>query len=157
MFSRFATGITVLTASGTYPLGMTADSFTSVSLTPPLALICVKQTARIHEASLAEQAFAVSVLGSHQEQVARYFANHHRPRGEDEFALVDASPGTWTGAPIVKGALAWLECRLTAVYEGGDHSIFLGSVLGGGQSTDPDALLFCGGGFDRLQQEVQDA
>jgi len=157
VFGMFATGITVLTAQGETPQGMTANSFTSVSLTPPLALVCVKRDAAIHEAIMDRKTFAVSVLHAGQEQVARYFANHHRPRGDDEFALVDAVPGPRTGAPIVAGALAWLECGLAAVYDGGDHSIFLGSVLHGGRSTDNRALLFYGGGFHRLHPEASDA
>lgn len=157
VFGMFATGITVVTAHGQTPQGMTANSFTSVSLTPPLALVCVKRDAAIHEAILSEKAFAVSVLHSGQEEVARYFANHHRPRGEDEFSVVDAVPGPRTGAPIVNGALAWLECSLAAVYEGGDHSIFLGSVLQGSCGAESDALLFYGGGFHQLRPGGPDA
>jgi flavin reductase (DIM6/NTAB) family NADH-FMN oxidoreductase RutF len=129
---------------------MTANSFTSVSLRPPLVLVCVLREAAMHAAILSGQSFAVSMLSAGQEQVARYFANHRRPRGSHEFDMIDWAPGRHTGAPILSGALAWIECRLAAVYEGGDHSIFLGSVLGLGRGTGQDALLFYGGDFHKL-------
>ena len=147
----FATGITVVTAGKDSPRGMTANSFTSVSLKPPLILVCVLREAAMHDEILARDAFAVSVLSAGQEQVARYFADHRRPRGEHEFDLVDSAPGPHTGSPILNGALAWMDCRLAAVYNGGDHSIFLGEVLDLGRGPAGDALLFYGGGFHRLE------
>jgi len=123
----FATGVGILTAISDGPCGMTANAFTSVSLEPPLVLVCVKQDAEIHRAIVESQSFVISVLGAHQEQIARYFADHGRPRGKDEFAV-----------------LRW-------VHDGGDHSIFLGSVLNIGRSGGRDALLFFGGGFHRLE------
>jgi flavin reductase len=149
-FGAFATGVTVVTAGRTIPRGMTANSFTSVSLDPPLVLICVLRQAAIHAAILEERAFAISVLSAHQGPVARYFADRSRPRGPGEFDGVDFEPGLKTGAPILSGALAWMECELAAVHDGGDHSIFLGSVLDPGLSAKNDALLFFGGGFHLL-------
>ncbi len=150
VFGAFATGITVVTASPDSPMGMTANSFTSVSLSPPLALVCVDRKAAIHDAILAEGMFAVSVLSTEQEQVAKYFASHSRPRGEQEFAAVDSEPGPCTGAPVLSGALAWVECSLVAVHDGGDHSIFVGSVLDLGHGSGSEALLFHGGRFHRI-------
>ena len=149
----FATGITIVTSGGAQPRGMTANSFTSVSIEPPLVLVCVRREAAMHKAILDSGAFAVSVLSARQERVARHFANHARPRGEREFDLVDWLPGRNTGVPIVSDTLAWLECRLTEVYAGGDHSIFLGSVLDSGRGGDRDALLFFCGDFHRLDPE----
>jgi flavin reductase (DIM6/NTAB) family NADH-FMN oxidoreductase RutF len=146
----FATGITVVTSGQDQPRGMTANSFTSVSIEPPLVLVCVTRKAAMHQAILDNGAFAVSVLSARQEWVARYFANHARPRGDREFDVVDRLPGRRTGVPIVSDCLAWLECRLAAVYPGGDHSIFLGSVLDSGRGGARDALLFHGGGFHCL-------
>jgi flavin reductase (DIM6/NTAB) family NADH-FMN oxidoreductase RutF len=161
VFSRFATGITVVTANRTAagsgatstpqrPHGMTANSFTSVSLDPPLVLVCVLRSALMHEAIVSSGAFAISVLSGRQEHLARYFASHHRPRDEHEFDLVEWAPGRHTGAPLVLGALAWLECRLAATYDGGDHSIFVGSVLDIGRGPGQEALLFFGGEFHRF-------
>jgi flavin reductase (DIM6/NTAB) family NADH-FMN oxidoreductase RutF len=145
----FATGVTLLTSGREQPHGMTANAFTSVSLEPPLVLVCVRRDAVMHQTLLDCGAFAVSVLSARQERVARYFANHARPRDEREFDVVDWMPGRHTGVPIVSDTLAWLECRTTDVHDGGDHSIFLGSVLASGHGTDRDALLFFGGRFGR--------
>jgi flavin reductase (DIM6/NTAB) family NADH-FMN oxidoreductase RutF len=126
---------------------MTANAFTSVSLEPPLVLVCVDRNAAIYKTVLAAGSFAVSMLSAQQEQVARYFADHSRPRGADEFSSVGWSPGPGTGAPILHGALAWLDCALINSYEGGDHEIFIGSVLASGFGATDDALLFFSGGF----------
>ncbi|MFH9862954.1 flavin reductase family protein [Streptomyces sp. NPDC017202] len=150
VLGSFATGITVLTAGRELPRGMTANSFTSVSLDPPLVLVCVLRTAALHDLVLDEKAFAVSVLAAGQEPIARRFADRGRPRGAREFEAVDTEPGRRTGAPVLSGALAWLECGLEAVYDGGDHSIMLGTVLDAGRGPDTDALLFYGGAFHRL-------
>jgi flavin reductase (DIM6/NTAB) family NADH-FMN oxidoreductase RutF len=145
-FGMFATGVTVVTAGRVTPRGMTANSFTSVSLDPPLVLVCVKRAAAMHDAVLAGGAFGVSVLGAGQEPVARYFANHSRPRGAREFDVIDWTAGEHTGVPMLSGAIAWLECRLTAAHDGGDHTIFLGSVLASSRAADsaPPLLFFCG-------------
>jgi flavin reductase len=143
----FATGVTVLSAGRDTPRGMTADSFTSVSLSPPLVLVCVNREAAIHQTVLDCGSFAVSVLSGRQEDVARHFSDHSRPRGRREFDVVSWSPGPRTGAPVIDGTLAWMECALTAAYEGGDHSIFVGSVLASGHGPGADALLFFDGRF----------
>lgn len=153
VMGRFATGITVVTAGQAEPRGMTANSFTSVSLEPPLVLVCVRRDAAMHQTILERGRFAVSVLAAHQERIARMFANPARPRGELEFAGVDITRGPYSGAPVLSGALAWLECKLTAVYEGGDHSIFLGEVRTLSRGTTEDALLFYGGSFHRLETD----
>lgn len=147
---RFTTGVTILTAGRETPRGMTASSFTSVSLDPALILVCVVRTAAIHEVVLAERAFAVSVLSGPQESLARHFAGRHRPRGAAEFEDVGAVPGRHTGAPVLDGAQAWLECELAAVHDGGDHSIFVGSVLDMGRGATDDPLVYFRGGFHRI-------
>jgi flavin reductase (DIM6/NTAB) family NADH-FMN oxidoreductase RutF len=126
---------------------MTANSFSSVSLDPPLILVCVNRNATIYKTVQAEGSFAVSVLSAHQEHVARYFADHSRPRGAEEFGTIGWRPGPRTGAPVLDGAIAWLECALETSYDGGDHEIFIGSVLASGFGPAEDALLFFGGGF----------
>lgn len=149
-FGAFATGITIVTAGRIEPRGMTANSFTSVSLDPALALVCVLRDSALHGAVVESGEFAISVLCPGQEETARYFADRSRPRGKEEFEPVDSRPGPHTGAPILSGSLAWLECRLAAVYDGGDHSIFLGNVLAVGAEPDSDALLYHRGRFRRL-------
>jgi flavin reductase len=146
VMSSFATGITVLTSTGEHCHGMTANAFSSVSLEPPMVLCCIARTAQMHEAILRSGQFGVNVLSSDQEAVARYFASRDRPRGIAQFDAVEWVPGPRTGAPLLAGALAWLECQLAEVYHGGDHSIFLGTVLDAVRKPG-DALLFFGGGF----------
>jgi flavin reductase len=145
--SRFATGITVLTAAGERCHGMTANAFSSVSLEPPLVLCCVAHTARMHAAITAARCFAVSVLAADQEELARYFADRRRPDGLAQFDRVDWVPGARTGAPLLSGALAWLECELAESYQGGDHSIFLGRVLSSFRGVGDRALVFYGGAY----------
>jgi flavin reductase (DIM6/NTAB) family NADH-FMN oxidoreductase RutF len=151
VLGRFATGVTVVAAGTEAPRGMTANSFTSVSIDPPLILVCVNRSASIYRTVLECGAFAVSMLSAGQEQVARYFADRSRPRGSAEFGAVVWSPAPSTGAPVLDGALAWLDCALAASYDGGDHAIFVGSVLSSGCGPARDALLFFGGSFHRPQ------
>lgn len=155
---QFATGVTVLTAGrGASCHGMTANAFSSVSLEPPMVLCCVSRAARMHEVIMSAQSFAVSILGAGQQELAKYFADWQRPNGQAQFEPVAWRPGERTGAPVLSGALAWLECELVRTYNGGDHTIFLGEVLSAHRGADegviggePEALLFFGGGFHRL-------
>jgi len=147
---QFATGITVLTAPGEHCHGMTANAFSSVSLEPPLVLCCVSRTARMHAAIISAGSFAVSMLGADQEHLARYFADRRRPNGRAQFDSVNWVPGPRTGAPLLSGSLAWLECELTKAYDGGDHSIFLGRVLSSRRISDRKALVFYYGAFHRV-------
>lgn len=154
VMGRFATGVTVLTAAGDRCHGMTANAFTSVSLDPPLVLCCVAHTARMHEAITAERFFAVSVLSAGQEDQARYFADRTRPAGPAQFDAVDWLPGPRTGAPLLSGALAWLECEVAEVHQGGDHSVFLGRVLSSTRGSEGPALVFFNGGFQQTAPDV---
>jgi flavin reductase len=148
VLGRFATGVTVVAAGRETPCGMTANAFTSVSLDPPLILVCVDRSAAIYKTVLASGNFTISMLSTSQERVARHFADHSRPRGADEFGEFGWDPGPSTGAPILHGAVAWLECALTTSYEGGDHEIFIGSVLASGSgAAEEEALVFYGGNF----------
>ncbi|MFE1795550.1 flavin reductase family protein [Streptomyces sp. NPDC059517] len=147
VLGQFATGVTVVSAGRDLPQGMTANSYTSVSLDPPLVLVCVARTAAVHATVLAERHFAVSILRSGQDHLARYFADHRRPRGPSAFDTVGSFTGRVTGAPLLTGALAWLECALTAVYDGGDHSILLGEVRDLARGTPGEPLTYFAGSF----------
>ncbi|KOX03140.1 MULTISPECIES: flavin reductase family protein [Micromonospora] len=155
-FGAFATGVTVVTVGGATPHGMTANSFATVSLEPPLVLICVGREAVMHQVLSRAGVFAVSVLAAEQEAVARYFADRRRPLGREQFASVDWLPGPQTGAPLISGALAHFECELRRTYEGGDHSIFLGELLSMDRSLENDALLFVNGGFRQVEPKRSD-
>ncbi|MFE2556369.1 flavin reductase family protein [Streptomyces sp. NPDC059352] len=148
--SRFATGVVVLTVGGTRPHGMTANAFTSVSLDPPSVLCCVAHNAVMHDAITGAGAFGVSIMDAEQEELARFFADKKRPLGPAQFEAVDWAPGPVTGSPLLAGALAWLECEVTEGYGVGDHSVFLGGVVGARRGEGGDGLLFFDGGFHRL-------
>lgn len=149
-YGAFATGVTVVTVGGPTPHGMTANSFTTVSLDPPLVLVCVGRDAIMHGSLSEAGRFAVSVLTSRQEPVARYFADRRRPLGREQFDVVDWVPGERTGAPLIAGALAHFECDLWRAYDGGDHTIFIGALLALDRRAEEDALLFLGGAFHHV-------
>jgi len=135
---RFPTGVTVVTTRlDGRDHGMTVSSFTSVSLDPVLVLVSIEHAARLHDVILAAGRWAVSVLPAHQEEVSRLFARRGRPEAE-VFAAVAHIRGPLTGAALIDGALATIECRTAAAYPGGDHTILLGEVLGLGVG-DPGA------------------
>jgi flavin reductase (DIM6/NTAB) family NADH-FMN oxidoreductase RutF len=152
-FGTFATGVTVITVGGALPHGMTANSFTSVSLDPPLILVCVGHEAHMHGALMRTERFAVSVLASDQEATARHFASQGRQPGTAQFDAVDWLPGQASGAPLLAGAAAHFECELWRTYEGGDHTIFLGRLLTLARRADAEVLLFLNGRFGRLDRE----
>ena len=143
---RFATGVTVLTVSGSgdCPLGMTASSLASVSLVPPLVSVCVDHMAELHDAIVAASVFVVNILASHQETLSRRFADRH----EDRFEGVGyhRSP---EGLVLLDGALAHIECDRFASYPAGDHTIILGRVIGG-NTADGHPLLYYRGGYGSL-------
>jgi flavin reductase (DIM6/NTAB) family NADH-FMN oxidoreductase RutF len=152
-FGAFATGVTVLTVGEPTPHGMTANSFTTVSLDPPLVLVCVDRSAIMHRALAQTTAFGVSVLADHQEGIARYFADRRRPLGGPQFEAVDWRPGPVTGVPLITEALAQFECRPWRRYDGGDHSIVVGVLAGMHREGEENALLFHHGQFGRLQTQ----
>ncbi|HZN76730.1 MAG TPA: flavin reductase family protein [Micromonosporaceae bacterium] len=155
-FGTFATGVTVVTVGGPNPHGMTANSFASVSLDPPLLLICVGRDCVMHRALLTRRHFAVSVLAADQEKTARHFADNCRPRGWAEFQSVDWVPGRLTGAPLISGALAYFECKLWETYDGGDHTIFVGKLLSVEEQPDRDAVLFLNGRFRHISSVTEE-
>jgi flavin reductase len=143
----FATGVTVVTSQGPeHAYGMTANSFSSVSLDPPLILICVISGTEGARTIAANGVFAVNILSADQEPLSRYFASRERPRGHEAFAAVAHSRGT-TGSPILDGVAGYLDCRLVQSHQAGDHEIFIGEVLGIGTDPTAEPLLFHGGRY----------
>lgn len=153
--TRFATGVIVVTVGGRHVHGMTANAFTPVSLDPPLVLCCVAQSARMHKFISASGHFAVSIMGADQEELARYFADKERALGRAQFAALDWRPGPLSGAPLISGSLAWLECELTDSHDSGDHTIFIGMVVHASRGHDGPGLLFFDGEFCGVEQAVQ--
>ena len=122
---QFPGGIVVVTTSAGH--AMTVSAFASVSLDPPLVLFCAEKIARFHDAVLAAGAWAVSILAEDGEKTARWLATRGRPL-DGQLDELPHHPGPVTGAPLLDGALATMECRTFAVYDGGDHSIIVGQV-----------------------------
>jgi flavin reductase (DIM6/NTAB) family NADH-FMN oxidoreductase RutF len=144
---RFATGVAVITTEHDgVPHGMTVNSLTSVSLEPPLLLICCNHGARSAEAVQAAGRFVVNVLSARQQGIALRFAQ----RGEDHFAGLGLE---YYGhrVPVVPHALAHLECEVDRVFEAGDHTVVLGAVTRV-CSRDGEPLGFYGGRFADVQQ-----
>jgi flavin reductase (DIM6/NTAB) family NADH-FMN oxidoreductase RutF len=128
LMRRFPSGVAVLTldAEG-QRLGLTVGSFLSLSLDPPLVGVAISRHAALHELLRGVGAFAASLLAEGQEGLAAHFA-----RGVPPIALwtgIAARPGAKTGAPLLDGALGWVECRTTAEHQVGDHTLFVGEVL----------------------------
>ncbi len=148
---RFATGITVVAARvDGIDHAMTVTAFTSVSLDPVLVLFCAEKIARFHDAVLASGTWTVSVLDAGGEKTARWLATRGRPL-EGQLDAFRHHPGPRTGAPVLDDALAALECRTTAVHDGGDHSIVVGEVLGFSEPhPDGEPLLYYGSRYRRL-------
>jgi anti-sigma factor (TIGR02949 family) len=147
LLGHFATGVTVVTAltPGGQPIGMTVNSLASVSLQPPLVLMCIDRQAEAHDVLLEAREFVVNVLAHDQEVWSRRFADQH----EERFDGVGyrTSP---RGLIVLEGALAYFECRHYADYPGGDHTIILGEVMGG-EAGSGRPLLFYRGGYTGLE------
>jgi flavin reductase (DIM6/NTAB) family NADH-FMN oxidoreductase RutF len=148
----FATGVTVITTRGEeHAYGMTANAFSSVSLDPPLILVCTKIGAEGSDHIERNRCFAVNILGADQEPLSRYFASKDRPRGRDAFRAVPHTVLA-TGSPILDGVCAFLDCQLHEAHQAGDHRIFIGEVLELGVFADVQPLIFAGGAYRWLQE-----
>lgn len=151
---RFATGVTVVTTVvDGIPHGMTANAFSSLSLNPLLVLVCVDRSAGLHERVARAGSFAVTVLAEGQEALSRRFAARHRAGQGGQFHGLATSPAPVTGAPLLAGGLVYLDCRLSAVHPGGDHSIFVGEVLAAGELDGAEPLLWYEAGYQRLARD----
>ncbi len=143
---QFAGGIVVVTTSAGH--AMTVSVFTSVSLEPPLVLFGAEKIAGFHDAVLAAGSWGVSILAENAEKTARWLAT-----GGRRLDGVAHHPGPVTGAPLLDGALATLECRTTAVHDGGDHSIIVGQVVAVAEpaaSSSAGPLVHYAGAYRRL-------
>jgi flavin reductase (DIM6/NTAB) family NADH-FMN oxidoreductase RutF len=155
--SQFASGIVVVSTSlDGVSHAMTANAFTAVSLDPLLVLVCVEKIARFHDAVLATGTWAVSVLGEESEKAAAWLATRGRPL-EGQLDAFRHHAGPATGAPILDDALAAMECRTTAVHDGGDHSIVVGEVVAVTEPRDTGApLLYYASRYRRLRDGEPD-
>jgi flavin reductase (DIM6/NTAB) family NADH-FMN oxidoreductase RutF len=143
---HFATGVTVITASGPDgAVGMTTNAFTSLSLDPLLVLVCFEHTARTLPIVRDTGRFAVNVLRAHHGELSGRFAS--KMAAERKFDAVDYH--TEHGAPVLTDALAWLVCELRELRPGGDHEIGIGAVVAMGDAPG-EPLVFYRGGYTTL-------
>lgn len=148
--ARFATGVTVVTTRGQdHSYGMTANAFSSVSLDPPLVLVCISLSAAGHEMIRRNGVFAVNILGVDQEPLSRFFASKDRPRGRDAFLGIPHREAL-TGAPILDGVAGFIDCQVHAVHEVGDHLIFIGEARALGYDPEVTPLVFHAGSYAAL-------
>lgn len=148
VLGHFPTGVTVVTAKPADgpPVGLAVGSFASLSLDPPLVLFCPAKTSsswpKIEQAGV----FCVNILAEEQEEVSRIFAT----KTPDKFAHLGWRPGH-TGAPIIDGVLAWIDCRVESVTDGGDHLVVVGRVLELEVAHEGKPLVFFRGGYGRFE------
>jgi flavin reductase (DIM6/NTAB) family NADH-FMN oxidoreductase RutF len=146
----FATGVSIITTSGEdHAYGMTVSSFTSVSLDPPLVLICTARNAGGSEAIVRSGVFAANILAAEQEPLSTYFASKDRARGLDAFRNIPHKTVV-SGSPILDGVAGWMDCRLATTHDAGDHLIFIGEVLALGLDPGKPPLLFHRGRYANL-------
>lgn len=147
VLGHFAAGVTVVAATGPdgRHVGMAVGSFFSVSLEPPLVGFCAAKTSSSYPLIEKAGAFVVNILAEDQGDMCGTFAS----KGADKFNGVVHSPSPVTGAPLLEGALGWIDCTLDAVHEAGDHWIVVGRVLELG-TNEGLPLVFYRGSFGRL-------
>ncbi|MEW6735784.1 MAG: flavin reductase family protein [Acidobacteriota bacterium] len=148
-FSHWASGITVITTRREGGIhAMTASSFCSLSLEPPLIMVAVAKHTRTHGRIVEQQAFGVMILNTEQEAISSQGAGFHGEEGN--YLLGIPYHQEITGAPILDKSLAWMDCSLHASYDGGDHSIFVGKVEATG-SCEGEPLLWYSRGYRQLK------
>ncbi|MCJ7672900.1 MAG: flavin reductase family protein [Acidimicrobiia bacterium] len=146
VLGQFATGVTIITATHDgEPVGVAANSFTSVSLDPPLVLFCVATTSSTWPRIEQARKFAVNILGEHQEDLSNLFAQ----KGADRFGQTEWHLGVG-GSPVLHDTLGYIDCEFWHEYDGGDHIIVVGRVVDLAVQRDAGPLLFFRGKYGRL-------
>lgn len=145
--AQFAAAVTVVTSKGDDGQlgGITVTAFSSLSLDPPLVLICIDKRARMHDRLDNAGHYIVNILAEDQEAVSNRFAS----RNEDPFAGIEYEPGLG-GAPKLAGTVASIECRIVDRLKGGDHTIYVGEVDSSHVDESKSPLLYGRGGYKRL-------
>lgn len=148
VLGHFCTGVTIVTAAEQgRPVGFTAQSFTSVSLNPPLVAMCpgaeIMSWPYIRDAGV----FTANILAHDQEVLCRRFAT----RGAEKFEGIGWQPSHATGSPVLDGVLAWVDARIEAIHQAGDHLIVVGRVLDLDVTREASPLLFYRGGYGHFE------
>ena len=148
VMGRFASGVTVVTATDEAgsAYGMTVSAFASVSLLPPLVVMCIDHAASLHDTLANAPFFAVNILASSQEPIARRFAD----TGAQRFEGIGYRNGE-NGVPILNDVLAFVECKRVSSTEAGDHTIIVGETVAASM-RDARPLLYYRGGFAQLER-----
>ncbi|MES2359528.1 MAG: flavin reductase family protein [Gemmatimonadota bacterium] len=148
VMGRFASGVTVVTATDDAgsAYGMTVSAFASVSLQPPLVVMCIDHTASLHDTLANAPYFAVNILASTQEPIARRFAE----TGAQRFEGIGYRNGE-NGVPILNDVLAFVECKRVSSTEAGDHTVIIGETVAASM-RDARPLLYYRGGFAQLER-----
>jgi 3-hydroxy-9,10-secoandrosta-1,3,5(10)-triene-9,17-dione monooxygenase reductase component len=146
VLGHFATGVTIITAmDGDEPIGVSANSFTSVSLDPPLVLFCAAKASTTWPRIEAAGRFTVNILNDHQEDVCRVFAT----KGADRFSRIGWRTSA-NGQPILHDSLAYIDCEMQEQHDAGDHIIVVGRVQELGVLSEEGPLLFYRGGYGKF-------
>jgi 3-hydroxy-9,10-secoandrosta-1,3,5(10)-triene-9,17-dione monooxygenase reductase component len=144
---NFLTGVTVVTSAiGTEVAGVTINSFTSVSLSPPIVLFCIHQDSSAWKVIRRASVFAVNILAEDQAEICRNFSSR-----STALYMGDEVRTAKTGAPILDGALAYLDCKIVTWHPGGDHIIVMGRVIDIGVMRDHSPLIFFRNSHPRLR------
>jgi flavin reductase (DIM6/NTAB) family NADH-FMN oxidoreductase RutF len=149
VLAKFASGVTVVTSVDERGFhGVTVSAFCSLSLEPPLVLVCVANFSQSRDLLAIADRFAVNILSRGQTFLAEQFSGQ-TPLADPDFSRVphSLSPG---GLPLINGSVAWLDCRRWAIHDGGDHTIFIGQVEALGLGDEDDPLIH----FDRAFTEL---
>jgi 3-hydroxy-9,10-secoandrosta-1,3,5(10)-triene-9,17-dione monooxygenase reductase component len=147
VLGHFCSGIVIVTGMDAgEPVGLTAQSFLSLSLAPPLVAFAPAKTSSSWPRIRDSGSYCVNVLAEDQEEVCRTFATS----GADKFSSVGWRQGR-TGSPILNGVLAWIDCRIVAEHEGGDHTIAIGQAIDLDMAARGRPLLFYRGGYGRFE------
>lgn len=148
VMGHFATGVAIITAmDGNDPVGFAVQSFQSLSLDPPLVLFSAQRTSTTWPRIQKAKTFCVNILSDDQEAMCRTFG----ASGADKFRGIGWVPAPRTGAPLLRDVLAWVEGRIVAEHDGGDHVVVIGRVLDLHVEHEGRPLLFYRGGFGRFE------
>ncbi|MCR3718455.1 MULTISPECIES: 3-hydroxy-9,10-secoandrosta-1,3,5(10)-triene-9,17-dione monooxygenase reductase subunit [Prauserella salsuginis group] len=143
VLGHFCTGVAIVTAcEDGEPVGFACQSFTALSLEPPLVLFCPARTSGTWPVIERVGRFAVNVLAGEQRDVSAVFGS----RGADKFSSVSWTPAP-SGSPLLDGALTWVDCAVETVHEAGDHYVVIGRVVALGEASARRPLLFYRGGY----------
>ena len=147
VMGHFATGVTVITTQDKNgnPSGLTANAFTSLSLNPPLALVCIDKNVQCYACFEESKTFAINVLNETQEEISRRFAT----KGIEKFAGIRWHRSK-NGFALIDGAIGHIECRMVQSYDGGDHTIYVGEIVSA-KASKGRPLLFFRGKYHRLR------